>query len=112
MKIVGTKPEYIERNTVLSFLYKCQVENFDGWTPDGQYMRPYEDIVEGIEKLPAADVEPVRHGRWQNKKSPWSQGGYMMDCSYCHEIIASLSGKLKFCPNCGARMDLGTDGHE
>lgn len=65
-----------------------------------------------LQSIPIADVEPVKHGRWQNRISPWSQGGYMMDCSNCHESVSSLSGNLKYCPNCGAKMDLEADDHD
>lgn len=58
-----------------------------------------------IHQTPAADVAPVRHGRWKydNSVNFWK-------CSHCGEN-APLLGKFmqlktKYCPNCGARMDL------
>ncbi len=53
--------------------------------------------------LPAADVAPVRHGRWLAQNDFWRK------CSECegtwHEQW--IKGKaLNYCPNCGAKMDL------
>lgn len=51
---------------------------------------------------PAADVSPVRHGRWENR-----QGGFwgVATCSVCGK--KSHIGKVSppYCPNCGAKMD-------
>lgn len=54
--------------------------------------------------------EPVRHGRWVHHN-----GGYSdhFECTACGEDIV-LTGKWRFCPNCGADMrevseDAGTD---
>lgn len=62
--------------------------------------------------LPAADVAPVRHGRWIMKKT--STGVSYTVCSYCNTsvkyndeygiVIMNLKG-VNYCPNCGAKMD-------
>lgn len=56
-----------------------------------------------IKSLPAADVEPVRHGRWENKK-----GGFFefAACSLCGEEAPTAGITPNYCPNCGAKMDL------
>lgn len=63
--------------------------------------------AEHIQRLPAADVAPVRHGRWeQDADGDWY-------CTNCDEAVAICdSGKNRtyrkpYCPNCGARMDGG-----
>ena len=59
-----------------------------------------------ISNVPAVDTEPVRHGRWiQAKTAP----SYHY-CSYCkstYKMTMSCNKYvlLKYCPNCGARMD-------
>lgn len=55
--------------------------------------------------LPAA-VEPVRHGRWGNKK-----GGFFefAACSLCGEVAPTAGIAPNYCPNCGAKMDLEDD---
>lgn len=51
-----------------------------------------------INQTPAADVAPVRHGKWIKRRS-W-------DFHVCSECSFETSPS-KFCPNCGARMDGG-----
>ena len=50
---------------------------------------------------PAGRAEPVKHGRWVHHN-----GGYSdhFECTACGEDIV-LTGKWRFCPNCGAQMD-------
>lgn len=58
--------------------------------------------------LPAADVAPVRHGRWQITDA-YPHNVY---CSECHKRFAQThwavweDGSLPraYCPNCGAKM--------
>lgn len=59
---------------------------------------------EMIEKLPAADVAPVVHGRWIS----YLDGDSIMPerryrCSECCD--RGWGRKLPYCPNCGAKMD-------
>ena len=58
-----------------------------------------------IDKIPAADVVPVVHGRWIPfehwvHKTFWKGKA----CSVCNANIGHKT-VFKFCPNCGARMD-------
>lgn len=61
--------------------------------------------------LPAADVEPVRHGRWiqtritrYNGDKPYTQ--FAHNCSLCNWLNKKKKGwNTKFCPNCGTKMD-------
>jgi hypothetical protein len=50
---------------------------------------------------PAADVEPVRHGRWIDVRGEAS--GMNWKCSKCCKRVMP---KYPYCPNCGATMDL------
>ena len=55
------------------------------------------------EKLIAADVAPVRHGRWI--KRGYACGDNEYECSVCHETEWRTSAiRLKYCPYCGADM--------
>lgn len=66
------------------------------------------DQEEIIDALPAADVEPVRHGRWIK------YAGKLV-CSECNRYppMKDESGGWRthhewpYCPNCGAKMDGG-----
>ena len=62
-----------------------------------------EDAMHCIDNLPAADVAPVRHGRWTYGEDVDIQ------CSICgHDAYTEgdyRQVKTNYCPNCGARMD-------
>ena len=58
-----------------------------------------------INEPPAADVAPVRHGRWVDNGIPDS---ILSGCSVCGFTCGSSS--FFYCPNCGAKMD-GDDGN-
>ena len=65
-------------------------------------------VVSDFENLPAADVAPVRHGRWifDHMTGEWS---YYSCCSECghQDFFAndSVEKKYKYCYSCGALMD-------
>ena len=59
-----------------------------------------------LNDVPAADVAPVRHGRWADRREQdgaWS-------CTACGEEVTICSGgkdktwEFSYCPNCGAAM--------
>ncbi len=65
---------------------------------------PYETMVSDLRGMPAADVAPVRHGRWERvipskSAAKWST---KVSCSNCH---SAGYAHHKYCPNCGAKMD-------
>ena len=53
----------------------------------------------------AADVAPVRHGRWVHEHM--SEGYAWVICSECEAVIHKIliNKRLNYCPNCGAKMD-------
>ena len=57
-----------------------------------------------VDEAPIIDAEPVRHGKWIDVS-----GGYLYECSKCKAQANSnqFKSNLKYCPNCGAKMDLG-----
>ena len=70
-----------------------------------------------VDRLPSADVAPVRHGRWECVYDD-STGETDITCSHCKNTrtvngcFVSTDGKScyfedDYCPNCGAKMDLG-----
>ena len=52
-----------------------------------------------IQRIPAADVAEVRHGKWVCLEA---EIGFFA-CSECDHTI--LRAKCNYCPNCGAKMD-------
>ena len=86
--------EYIEREKVLS-----KAAPVEGCFSD--MISAYDVIM-----LPAADVAPVRHGRWKCNKP----------CPVCgKDRFEGLDADIwadwepPYCPNCGAKMDGGED---
>lgn len=60
-----------------------------------------------INAMPAADVEPVRHGRWERCFEDWRQQIEGDKCSLCRfEYYGTGISRFLYCPNCGAKMDL------
>lgn len=55
-----------------------------------------------IQNIPAADVEPVRHGRWipHETDDGFSNG---VQCTVCGEWFYKYF-TYNYCPDCGAKM--------
>ena len=89
--------EYIEKGAAITAIMSEP--------PDAHYPHWYADKIKSI---PAADVEPVRHGRWiMGTGENGLQTGHRK-CSRCGEIVKygySLYGVHNFCNYCGAKMD-------
>lgn len=97
--------EYIGREAAIKAMEKADytliADDADSCKVD--YLR------EIIESVPAADVVPVVHGRWErDEDGDWY-------CTNCYEVVAICeSGRERtyrkpYCPNCGAKMDGGAD---
>ena len=55
------------------------------------------------EPAPAADVQEVKRGTWENTNTP-----NQLRCNNCeiiHFIAQYPHGEINYCPNCGTRMD-------
>lgn len=103
--------EYIERaalekglNIRLSALRE-QYGYYDHYT-DG-----FDECVDRVENFPAADVAPVKHGKWIEKQLD-NFRKYQVTCSNCGWVgIENYDSyndpsDFNYCPNCGAKMDL------
>lgn len=91
--------EYIEREAVEEFIQ-------DGLNnPDKDKRFGYDaiEILAGIHFMLAADVAPVRHGRWEpgNPICPVCGENKFKDL----DADVWADWQPKYCPNCGARMD-------
>ena len=88
--------DYIKREALRDALYDADAITMNG--------------VKILNQFPAADVAPVRNGRWIEPQRLY-YGAKQYECSLCwaeafwdkHEITE----KYQYCPNCGARMDGG-----
>ena len=64
-----------------------------------------EKFEAAILKIQAADVAPVRHGRWEE-----ASDGDGIVCPSCRTDFCTIiydTEHFNYCPNCGAKMDGG-----
>lgn len=102
--------EYIERDLAIEFLPVA-----------------YDSAINALRNVPAADVAQVVHGRWVAQCVVETDGGWTLEdapyneyqhsnpiCSICRKTALLDGGEdyvaSPYCPNCGARMDGGSDG--
>ena len=78
---IDSMPEYIEREVVIE-------KNHGGVV-----------YIDDIKNIPAIDVAPVRHGRWERT----AYGAAL--CTACKRKMDSSQYGYAFCSLCGARMD-------
>lgn len=100
--------EYIEREAAEKILYDgCHTSN-GRECPD--------DVVElwhMVQAIPAADVQPVRHGRWVETTQPMGWDDVTCaECSECGEDFVldewgmeDIKNLMHYCPNCGCAME-------
>lgn len=72
------------------------------------------EVLRGFGEIPAADVAPVRHGRWESVKNPqWPAyshdkcsicGWWNTKNALCYDGNKKPGHSLNYCPNCGALM--------
>lgn len=99
--------EYIKREELMEF--PIRRNHYDRKNGNKHFINGIETVLEYAENLPAADVAPVRHGRWIDK------GEYAV-CTECggrsgtqYDGVEPIPLMIQFCPNCGAKMDGGTN---
>ena len=93
--------EYIEREDAIGMLRGSAIAKYPLSFSFGIFASADE-----LEKLPAADVAPVRH--WN-----WCWDGRFRACSICGSYVEFTetlgASHWKYCPYCGCRMDGGAD---
>lgn len=96
--------KYIEREELVEWLKRIPLKDLsDGLGLCRVIME--EDFKRAIRTIPAGtiiDVAPVVHGRWIMHDDEF---GLTCECSVCH---IETMGDGNYCPNCGAKMDGGT----
>lgn len=100
--------EYIEREAYISkhklidgILYELGASEAIG---DAEEYAHWERVLYYVRKFPAADVEPVRSGRWVLTTEDDGYGEYQIyRCDKCGAITAQ---RRNYCPDCGAKMEV------
>ena len=85
--------EYIEKEAAIAWFmpYAHAGESIDA-----------DVVISDIKGMKAADVAPVRHGRWVPTKAPFMNE--CKDCSVCGYRTV-WGNRYNYCPNCGAKME-------
>lgn len=97
--------EYIEKEALRQF--PIREDHYDKENGDEHFIFGIEAVLEYAENLPAADVAPVVHGRWEQIKEWATKAKYR--CSVCgREIMSAVKVNIEKYPycHCGAKMDL------
>lgn len=79
------------------YVYGSDREKYDAW----------DEIIDALENIPAADVAPVVNGRWvthYRRGTPVAEGYVSTCCDMWN------NRKSDYCPSCGAKMDGGDSG--
>lgn len=104
--------EYISRDdAVRAVEMQCVDGKMFGTDESDMTLVDADDVAQSISEIPAADVAPVRHGRWYPQEYTVhcgcgkSYGDTKFRCSVCNRIANWNPYGLKYCPNCGAKMD-------
>ena len=99
-----TMAEYIDRYELLNQFLDTKPYKLSG---------QFEKLICNI---PAADVAPVKHGKWfwNPNGMDWGLGAWECSECACRNNNLPMNSKMnplmfsgsKYCPNCGAKMDL------
>lgn len=92
--------DYIRRDIVLKIINT--VNDTGGFAGYADYCVLFDEI----DTMPASDVQPIKHGRWEYYKNNGIINTYI--CTNCQgkvEMAIDVEpSKFKYCPNCGARL--------
>ena len=99
--------EYIEREAVLAYMSEVKAACISNFEDEASA------VIAGMigeikdDEIPAADVEPVRHGHWIEE---YDCGYITPHCSECGETALTKEETSydyvysSYCPNCGAKL--------
>lgn len=91
--------DYIERDAAIEAFEDCDTDVMELY---GESVFSFPNVRNLLQSVPTADVAPVIHGHWVQRRSSWY-------CSYCDKGYRITCGSVaannhNFCPNCGAKM--------
>lgn len=108
--------EYISREEAIDKMrsLKSKFRAKNDW--DSGYDTAIAEAFEHIKRVPAADVQSVKHGRWLGHHAIWIdqpkiEGWFVQaKCSECEKWAHVMNPYTKSvdyecCPHCSARMD-------
>lgn len=108
--------EYISKQSVIDYLngYLNSIGEDGTYSPlfDRGQRRALINSIQDISVIKAADVQPMKHGRWIFQNRNDEDGRHIYRCSECDIevrvfpcIFLPWIMHEKYCAGCGARMD-------
>ena len=99
--------EYIERGALLNEIEETRPLNWIGTAAEITEQADYDSFENLVKSQPTADVQEVRHGKWQSRyinSNNIYNDWYCSECDY-YSDIRNKNNLGNYCPNCGAKMD-------
>ena len=97
--------DYISREAAIAYIREQSEELQKVYEEHGGesgiYADAYNDLAEDFHRIPAADVEPVRRGRWIS----WEDADNCIpspnrhECSVCHDAAQVLANNIELLSN-------------
>lgn len=85
--------EYIERETARKYIL------------DEYPLLQRDRLTRTIDDIPAADVRPVKRGKWESVMLDHERMGCRPRAYYCSECLQITWFRTFYCPNCGAKKE-------
>ena len=100
--------EYISREEAIKELREVYENEYPTASGDFDEYASH-DVPNVLRNMKAADVQPVKHGRWiaENRDNRGYADCYTCTNCNCYSYTYTLMKdcEYEYCPNCGARMD-------
>lgn len=102
--------DFVRRSDILTALHSGNIDLGFVYKETYRKLREYSrEVDKVIKSIPAADVAPVRRGKWINENIVLTTDPpqYQWHCSECGEIKHGFDSNVltNYCPNCGAKME-------
>lgn len=103
--------EYIDKNAAVGIL-----EAMSRSAECECIKKRLEKAAKRVSAIPAADVAPVRHGRWDDSgRYTFPSGALAVRCTNCGCALTESEYRLynwNYCPVCGAKIEGETEGSD
>lgn len=100
--------DYIKRSDAINAYKTSRSKNNHRTTENSLvHTQEHNHILHILDKLPAADVVEVKHGKWVHSEfgTVCTRCGRAYDTLEIMRTTSQFQKEFKFCPNCGAKMD-------
>lgn len=101
------EPRLIDADLFFQFLSDRKVKETGAFSKGlNKGLNIARSALRNEDACPTVDAVPVVHGRWEERYVP--NGEYVSWDGYYCSVCGKQAAKSNYCPNCGAKMDGGT----